>query len=63
MPLPSSIVTIRFTATSRIALHARQMNQFRVTVERKASGPLQSPRIELARQGLAGTVTIDGYLP
>lgn len=45
------------------ALHARQINQHRVTVERKASGPLQSPRIELARQGLVGTVTIDGYLP
>jgi hypothetical protein len=45
------------------ALHTRQANQFRVTVERKAGGPLQSPRIEIARQGLAGTVSIDGYLP
>lgn len=45
------------------ALHNRQVNQFRVTVERKSSGPLQSPRIELARQGLVGTVTIDGFLP
>ena len=45
------------------SLHTRQANQFRVTVERKSGGPLQSPRIELARQGLAGTVSIDGYLP
>ncbi|HEY9461552.1 MAG TPA: hypothetical protein VIR54_00615 [Vicinamibacterales bacterium] len=45
------------------ALHTRQANQFRVTVERKTGGPLQSPRIEIARQGLAGTVSIDGYLP
>jgi hypothetical protein len=45
------------------ALHTRQINQHRVTVERKASGPLQDPRIELARPGLAGTVSIDGYLP
>ena len=35
------------------ALHTRQANQIRVTVERKTGGPLQSPRIELARQGLA----------
>ena len=45
------------------SLHTRQANQFRVTVERKSGGPLQSPRIEIARQGLAGTVSIDGYLP
>jgi len=44
-------------------LHTRQANQVRVTVERKNSGQLQNPRIELARQGLDGVVTIDGFLP
>ena len=45
------------------ALHARQIKQFRVTVERSRGGDLQSPRIELARPGLTGAVTLDGYLP
>jgi hypothetical protein len=45
------------------ALHARQITQFRVTVERSRGGELQSPRIEIARPGLSGTVTADGYLP
>ena len=45
------------------ALHARQATQFRVTVERTRSGELQKPTIEIARPGLSGTVTIDGYLP
>ena len=45
------------------ALHQRQNNQVRVTVERTQSGDLQNPRIELARPGLTGQVTIDGFLP
>jgi hypothetical protein len=45
------------------ALHERQKTQFRVTVERKRSGNLQNPRFELARPGLNGAVTRDGYLP
>lgn len=45
------------------ALHERQMNQVRVTVERAQTGDLQNPRIELARTGLNGQVTIDGFLP
>jgi hypothetical protein len=44
-------------------LDARQSAQFRVTVERSKSGELQKPTIEIAREGLKGTVTIDGYLP
>ena len=44
-------------------LHARQIAQFRVTVERKHGGELQKPTIEIARPGLSGTVTLDGYLP
>lgn len=45
------------------ALQARQMAQVRVTVERSHGGELQKPTIEVARPGLSGTVTIDGYLP
>jgi hypothetical protein len=44
-------------------LHDRQINQVRVTVERTRGGELQNPRIELARPGLDGVVTIDGHLP
>jgi hypothetical protein len=44
-------------------LQARQTKQFRVTVERTRSGELQKPTIEIAREGLKGTVTIDGFLP
>jgi hypothetical protein len=45
------------------ALHQRQNTQFRVTVERTHGGELQNPTIEVARPGLQGTVTLDGYLP
>jgi len=45
------------------ALHQRQSRQVRVTVERSQAGELQNPRIELARTGLNGQVTIDGFLP
>jgi len=45
------------------ALATQQSAQFRVTVERSRGGELQSPTIEIAREGLKGTVTIDGYLP
>jgi hypothetical protein len=45
------------------ALALRQANQVRVTVERKQGGELQNPRIELARPGIEGAVTIDGILP
>jgi hypothetical protein len=45
------------------ALHKRQANQVRVTVQRTQGGNLQDPRIELARPGLNGQVTIDGVLP
>ena len=44
-------------------LQARQNTQFRVTVERTHGGPLQKPTIEIARPGLRGTVSLDGYLP
>jgi hypothetical protein len=44
-------------------LDKRQSAQFRVTVERSHGGELQKPTIEIARPGLRGTVTLDGYLP
>lgn len=44
-------------------LATQQGAQFRVTVERSRGGELQMPTIEIARQGLKGIVTIDGYLP
>jgi hypothetical protein len=44
-------------------LQARQNSQFRVTVERSHGGDLKNPRIELARPGLTGTVSPDGFLP
>ena len=46
-----------------IAILACAMLVFGVTVERSRGGELQSPRIELARPGLTGAVTLDGYLP
>jgi hypothetical protein len=45
------------------ALQGKQVTQFRVTVERSRSGELQKPTVEVARPGLTGTVTLDGYLP
>lgn len=45
------------------ALHQRQANQVRVTVQRAQGGNLNNPQIELARPGLNGQVTIDGILP
>lgn len=44
-------------------LASRQANQVLVTVQRVKGGQLQNPRIELARPGLNGQVTIDGVLP
>jgi hypothetical protein len=44
------------------ALHAKHVNQFRVTVERpnKATGPFQNLNVELSRPGLTGSVSADG---
>ena len=50
-------------AGSLAILHAKQMQQVRVTAERSRSGELQKPTIEIARPGLTGSVTLDGYLP
>ena len=45
------------------ALHRKHANQFLVTVNRRegASGPLRNARIEIARPGLKGTVSLDGF--
>jgi hypothetical protein len=45
------------------ALHKRQNQQFKVTVERERAGELRNPKIELSRPGLNGAVTRDGFLP
>jgi hypothetical protein len=44
------------------ALHKKHYNQLLVTAQRQQSltGPLQNPRIELARPGLTGQVSLDG---
>jgi hypothetical protein len=44
-------------------LHARQLKQFRVTVERAHKGQLQNPKFELIRPGMGGNITADGILP
>ena len=45
------------------ALQVRQNTQFRVTVERTHGGELKNPRIEVARPGLSGTVTLTDTCP
>jgi hypothetical protein len=46
------------------SLHTRQSKQFLVTVQRPAgmSGQLQNPRLDLTRQGLTGSVSMDGRI-
>lgn len=43
--------------------HRRLTSQHRVTVQRAGTGPMQDVRVELAREGLQGQVSLDGYLP
>jgi hypothetical protein len=43
------------------SLHTRQTSQFRVTVNRAVSGPLQNPQLDL-RNDMRGNVTMDGIL-
>jgi hypothetical protein len=43
--------------------HRRLTSQYRVTVQRAGTGPMQDVRVELAREGLQGQVSLDGYLP
>jgi hypothetical protein len=47
------------------ALHRKYNNQTLVTAQRQEGlkGPLQNPRIELARPGITGEVSIDGLPP
>ena len=45
------------------SLHARQLAQYRVTVERAHKGPLEKPKFELTRPGMGGNITADGILP
>jgi hypothetical protein len=41
----------------------RLSTQHLVTVQRAGSGPIEAPSIELAREGLTGAVSPDGYIP
>ncbi len=50
------------TSTSAVAAGVLEINQVRGRLERTPGGELQNPRIELARPGLDGVVTIDGHL-
>ena len=47
-----------------LATYAKRLStQHLVTVQRAGSGPIEEPRIELAREGLSGAVSTDGYFP
>ena len=47
-----------------LAAYAKRLGtQYKVTVTRAGSGPIEEPRIELAREGLTGAVSPDGYIP
>jgi hypothetical protein len=47
-----------------LAAYAKRLStQHLVTVQRAGSGPIEGLGIELAREGLTGAVSPDGYLP
>ncbi|MGH9241741.1 MAG: hypothetical protein ACRD3G_27150, partial [Vicinamibacterales bacterium] len=47
-----------------LAAYAKRLGtQHLVTVQRAGGGPMEDLRIELARQGLKGAVSTDGYYP
>ena len=44
--------------------HKRLTSQYKVTVQRASStGPLEGVAIEIAREGITGSVSLDGYFP
>ena len=43
--------------------HKRLTSQYLVTVQRAGGGPVEGVTIELAREGLQGSVSLDGYFP
>ena len=47
-----------------LAAYAKRLGtQHLVTVQRAGTGPVEGVQIELARQGLTGSVSLDGYFP
>ena len=47
-----------------LAAYAKRLGtQHMITVQRAGSGPMEDLRIDLARPGLRGTVSTDGYYP
>jgi hypothetical protein len=48
----------------QLAAYAKRLStQYLVTVQRASAGPIQEPSIGLAREGLTGAVSTDGYIP
>jgi len=45
------------------AYHKRLTTQYLVTVQRAGTGPVEGVAIEIAREGLTGSVSLDGYFP
>ncbi len=43
--------------------HERLTSQYMVTVQRATAGPVEGVTIEIAREGLTGSVSLDGYFP
>jgi hypothetical protein len=49
---------------TELAAYAKRLaTQHLVTVQRAGAGPVEGVQIELARQGLTGSVSLDGYFP
>ena len=43
--------------------HKRLTSQYLVSVQRAGGGPIEGVQIEIAREGLTGAVSLDGYFP
>jgi len=49
---------------TELAAYAKRLTtQYMVTVQRPGTGPVEGVAIEIAREGLTGSVSLDGYFP
>ena len=49
---------------TELAAYAKRLGtQYMVTVQRAGTGPVEGVAIEIAREGLTGSVSLDGYFP
>jgi len=49
---------------TELAAYAKRLTtQYMVTVQRAGTGPVEGVAIEIAREGLTGSVSLDGYFP